>query len=120
MEDPISKRAVAVASVALLVFSAFSSVALFGWFSRHETPWNWKSVLAIGCSILAIMSSALLWRSPTRAHALMGIAVMLGSLARIGAPAQWTWVSFALVALTFVLLMPLVHAAIVLRDDSQG
>jgi hypothetical protein len=40
---------------------------------------------------------------------------MLGSLARIGGPADWTWVSFALVAVTFVLLMPLVHAAMTLR-----
>jgi hypothetical protein len=50
---------------------------------------------------------------------MMGIGVMLASLLRIGPPADWTWVSFALVAITFVLLMPLVHAAIVLRDDQR-
>ena len=44
---------------------------------------------------------------------------MLASLARIGPPGDWTWVSFALVAVTFVLLMPLVHAAIVLRSDDD-
>ena len=52
-------------------------------------------------------------------HAIMGIGVMLFSLLRIGPPGDWTWVSFALVAITFILLMPLVHAAIVLRDDPQ-
>lgn len=46
----------------------------------------------------------------------MGIVIMLVSLVRIGPPGDWTWVSFALVAATFMLLMPLVHAAIVLRD----
>ena len=104
------------ASIALLAFSALTGFALVGWFYRAETPWSWKSVLAVGCALLAITTSALVWRAPTRMHAIMGIGVMLFSLARIGPPADWTWVSFALVAVTFVLLMPLVHAAIVLRD----
>ena len=58
-----------------------------------------------------------MWRSPSRTHALMGIGVLVFSLVRIGLPGDWTWVSFALVAITFLLLMPVVHAAIVLRDD---
>src|SRR4029079_10176700 len=79
--------------------------------------WSWKSVLAVGCAFLALTTSALVWRAPTRMHAIMGIAVMVFSLVRIGPPGDWTWVSFALVAITFVLLMPLVHAAIVLRSE---
>ena len=59
-----------------------------------------------------------MWRAPSRTHAFMGIGVMVSSLCRIGPPGDWTWVSFALVAITFILLMPLVHAAIVLRDDA--
>lgn len=103
--------------MALLAFAALTTVALVGWFHRAPTPWSWKSVLAAGCTILAVTTSALLWRAPSRGHAVMGIFVMLMSLARIGAPSEWTWVSFTLVALTFLLLMPLVHAAIVLRED---
>jgi hypothetical membrane protein len=102
--------------MSLLFFSALTGLALVGWFHRTEMPWSWKSVLAAGCSLLSLMTSALVWRIPTRTHAIMGIAVMLFSLLRIGLPSDWTWVSFALVAATFILLMPLVHAAIVLRD----
>jgi hypothetical protein len=103
--------------MALLFFSALSAFALVGWFYRNPVPWNWKSVLAVGCAVLAVTTSALVWRSPSRGHAVLGIVVMLASLARIGPPGEWTWVSFALVAVTFVLLMPLVHAAIVFRGD---
>lgn len=119
MDDQASRRAALLASVALLCFSALTGFALVGWFHRSEFPWTWKGLLAIACAILAVTMSALLWRAPTRMHAVMGIGVMLFSLLRIGAPGDWTWVSFALVAITFVLLMPLVHAVIVLRDDER-
>ena len=119
VEDQVSKRAAFLASIALLCFSALTGFALIGWFYRSEVPWNWKSVLAVGSAVLAVTTSALVWRAPTRMHAILGISVMLFSLLRIGPPADWTWVSFALVAVTFVLLMPLVHAAIVLRDDPR-
>jgi hypothetical protein len=103
--------------MALLCFSALTAFALVGWFKGNPVPWSWKSLLAVGCAALAVTTSALVWSSPSRGHAILGIAIMVTSLARIGAPSDWTWVSFALVAVTFVLLMPLVHAAIVLRSD---
>ena len=117
MDEQASRRAALIASIALLFFSALTAFALVGWFYRNEAPWNWKSVLAVGCALLAATTSALVWRAPSRAHAVLGIVVMLVSLLRIGPPIEWTWASFALVAITFVLLMPLVHAAIVLRDE---
>jgi hypothetical protein len=103
--------------MALLFFSALTALALVGWFYGNPAPWNWKSLLAVGCAIAAVTVSALVWSAPSRGLAIIGITVMVASLARIGSPAEWTWVSFALVAVTFVLLMPLVHAAIVLRSD---
>jgi hypothetical protein len=106
-----------IASMALLCFSALTAFALVGWFKGNPVPWSWKSLLAVGCAALAVTTSALVWSSPSRGHAILGIGIMVASLARIGAPSDWTWVSFALVAVTFVLLMPLVHAAIVLRSD---
>ncbi len=117
MDDQASKRAALYASMALLVFSAFSAFVLVVWFHRFPGAWNWKSVLAAGCAVLGTTTSMLVWRTPSRGHAVLGIVIMLASLARIGPPAEWTWVSFALVAITFVLLMPLVHAASVLRSD---
>lgn len=105
--------------MALLSFSSLTGIALMGWFHENDLPWNWKSILAIGCTVLGVATSALVWRTPTRTRAVLGITVMLASLLRIGPPAKWTWVSFALVAVTFVLLMPLVHAAIVLENDRR-
>ena len=119
MDDPVSSRAALLASISLLVFSCLTSFALVGWFYRADVAFTWKSVLAAGCMLLGGTTSMLMWRSPSRAHAFMGIGVMIFSLARIGPPTEWTWVSFALVAITFVLLMPVVHAAIVLRDDAS-
>ena len=117
MDDHVSRRAAFLASLALLFFGALTAFALVAYFHNNPTPWNWKSVLASGCALLSVTTSGLVWRAPSRAHAVLGIIVMLASLARIGPPAEWSWVSFALVAVTFILLMPLVHAAIVLRGD---
>src|SRR4051812_20380631 len=72
VDDPVSRRAAFLASIALLVFSALTGFALIGWFYRAEALWSWKSVLAAGCTALAVTTSALLWRTPTRMHAIMG------------------------------------------------
>jgi len=117
VNDRASRRAALIASIALLFFSALTAFALVGWFKASPIPWSWKSLLAVGCAALSVTTSALVWSTPSRGHAVLGIIIMLASLARIGPPGDWTWVSFALVAMTFVLLMPLVHAAIVLRSD---
>jgi hypothetical protein len=115
-EDRVSRRAALFASTSLLLFSALTTLALVGWARLPDAVWSWKSLLAAGCAATGVVMSALLWRVPSRVLAVLGMAVMLASLLRIGTPAEWTWVSFALVALTFVLLMPLVHAALVLQD----
>lgn len=117
MDERASRRAALLASLALLAFSALTAIALVAWFRDSPMPWTWKSVLALGCTALATTTSALVWSAPSRAHAVLGAVVLIGSLARVGPPAEWTWASFALVAVTFVLLMPLVHAAIVLRGE---
>jgi hypothetical protein len=117
VEDQVSSRAALLASISLLVFSSLTTFALIGWFFRADSALTWKSLLTAGCMLLGGTTSGLMWRTPSRTHAFMGIGVMVFSLMRIGPPGDWTWVSFALVAITFILLMPLVHAAIVLRDD---
>ena len=109
--------------MALLCFGALTALALIGWFKGNPVPWSWKSLLAVGCAVLGAHAREAgdLWAviAPSRGHAVFGIAIMVASLARIGPPREWTWVSFALVAVTFVLLMPLVHAAIVLRTEGS-
>ena len=114
-QDP-AKRAITVASVALLFFSALTTLALIAWFHRAaDAAWSWKTVLTLLCALAGVSTSALLWRAPSRNGAVAGIVVMAVSLLRIGPPSAWTWVSFSLVAITTLLLIPLVHAALVLR-----
>ena len=113
MEDQAASKAVTGAAISLLVWSAATAVALAAWFARGPGL-TWKSLVAAVCALFGVVASFMLWKSPTRGNAVLGILVMLASLVRIGGPADWTWVSFALVAVTFVLLMPLVHAAMTL------
>lgn len=117
MDQEPAKRAITVASLSLLVFSALTSLALIAWIQRnHGAPWTWKSVLTLLCIVASVATSAVLWRAPSRVGAVAGIVIMVLSLIRIGPPNAWTWVSFSLVAITMLLLIPVVHAAMVLRS----
>lgn len=102
------------ASIALLVFSTLTGLAVLAWFSRTPEPWSWKSVLAIVCTGLGVAASALVWRLPSREALLGGIAVMLLSLLRVGPIGGWTWVSACLIVVTVGLIAPLVHALLLL------
>jgi hypothetical protein len=114
----VERRAAIAASLALLLFGGLSLFALigwiFGWFYGAPTPLNWKGFLATSCGFFAFFVSALVWMRPVRTHALLGVAVMTAPLVRLGLPGQWTTASFALLAATFLLLMPVLHAALVL------
>ncbi len=92
-----------------------TTIALIAWFARAEDPWSWKSAIALFSAMLGVTTSALVWRAPSRTHVIAGICVMTLSLIRVGPPADWTWVSLTLLSMTALLLVPLVHAAIVLR-----
>ncbi|MFO0663275.1 MAG: hypothetical protein U0174_04955 [Polyangiaceae bacterium] len=104
-----------VASMALLLFGGVSCLGLVVWFRLAPSPYLWKAWLTAGTAVGAIATSAALWRKPSRGPALIGVLLMLGSLARIGAPAEWTGFSLVIVSITAVLMMPVVHAALVLR-----
>lgn len=119
MNASAAKRASFLASIALLCFGALTAIALVGWFSQAtDDPWTWKSVLALLCSIGGVATSALVWRAPTRMLVNVGIAIIIVSLGRVGPPNEWTWRSFALIAITLVMLMPLLHATMVLKKDA--
>ena len=106
---------VRAAALSLLGFSLFTTLVLAAWFKSVDEPWGWKSVVAIFCAALGLTTSVLVWRAPSRTHVLAGLAVMLLSLARVGGPGGWGWVSFALLVITLALTIPVVRAAIVLR-----
>jgi hypothetical protein len=107
------QRAALGASLALLAFAGLTTLAVIAWFARAADPWSWRAAVSAG---LALTLSALVWREPTRLHVQAGIGVMLMSLLRVGPPWEWSWVSFTLLAITTLLMIPLVHAAIVLRS----
>src|SRR3712207_7853407 len=47
----------------------FPYTTLFrSWFYRNDTPWNWKSVLAVGCALLAVTTSGLVWKTRSEEH----------------------------------------------------
>jgi hypothetical protein len=109
------RKIAAGAAASLLVFSALTTVALFAWLSRAPEPWSWRAIIATFTAIFGLTSSALIWRIPSRVTCWLGVLVMAFSLVRIGPPDDWTWVSFTLLMITVLLMIPLVHAALVLR-----
>ncbi|NOU30855.1 MAG: hypothetical protein HOO96_23405 [Polyangiaceae bacterium] len=111
------QQAGTVASIALLLFGGLSAFALVVWFRTSAEPLSWKAMLTGVVALGSFGASAMLWTSPKRVAAVLGLVLMLASLARVGAPADWTGYSFVLVAITAVLMMPVVHAALVLRSS---
>lgn len=110
------KIAVVGASLSLLAFAALTTLALIAWFTHVTDPWSWKAAVAVFSAMLGVTISALVWRAPSRIYVVAGIMVMVMSLLRIGPPDEWSWVSLTLLAVTTVLMLPLVHAAIVIKS----
>ena len=89
-------------------------IALAAWFASAEEPWGFSSFVAVLSALLGIGATALLWRQPTREHAIGGLVVMGVSLVRVGLPTNWTAYSIALITITALLAIPLVQAVIIL------
>ena len=85
------------------------------WLQRAPNPYVWKSLVTLGAMAGGVVASGAVWRTESRWAAAFGAVVMLGSLVRVGMPAEWSGFSFLLIAGTFVLLMPVVHAVLSLR-----
>jgi hypothetical protein len=109
-----AQRAARNASYALLAFTILTVIALVAWFASADQPWGFSSFVAVLAAFLGSGATALLWRQPTREHAIGGLVVMGLSLLRVGLPTGWTVFSVALITLTALLAVPLVQAAIVL------
>ncbi|WP_394828386.1 hypothetical protein [Pendulispora albinea] len=117
--DPrVPHRSLFAASLALLAYSTLTAVALAAWFARAIQPWTWNSVLATVSCVLGVVSSAIVWCFPSRLALIAGMAVMLSSLLRVGPLQDWTWVSFTMLVVTTLLLVPLVHALVLLPPSS--
>jgi hypothetical protein len=98
------------AAVALVVFASLTAVMLVAWFASVESPWTWKSAIALLSMAFGFATAALVWREPSRVHLACGFGTMAFSLLRVGSPLAWTGVTAALVALTALLALPVVLA----------
>lgn len=112
-------RAARDASYALLAFTSLTTLALVAWFARASQPWGFSSFVALLSAFLGSGATTLLWREPTREHAIGGLAVIGLSLARFAGPANWDTTAIALttlgwITITLLLAIPLVRAVIVL------
>ncbi len=102
------------AALAMLAFSALTWIALAAWFKVAAEPWTWRSIVTIFAAAASLTTSVLVWRAPSRPHAIAGVVVMLLSLVRVGGPGDWSWTSFLMILITGLLMVPIVRAAIVL------
>ncbi len=109
-------RASIGASLALLAFAGLTMLAVLAWFARAADPWSWRAAVAVMSAVLGVTTSALVWFTPSRNYVLGGMLVMVLSLIRLGPPGEWSWVSLTLLAGTTLLMVPLVHAAIVIKS----
>jgi hypothetical protein len=103
------------AALALLGFSLVSAASVVAWFESRTDAFTWQSALTIFCAALALTTSALVWRAPSRTHAAAGLVVMLLSLVRLGAPSEWGLASVVALLVTLGLAVPLVRAVIQLE-----
>ena len=111
---PASAGALAISLVASLVLLLHATLGAFGlvaWF-RGAHVVSWRVLVAAAGTVLALAASALLWLAPSRRAAAVGLAILLGSLARLGAPATWTELSYGFVAVTAACCLPLVRACV--------
>ncbi|CAN5808372.1 hypothetical protein BH09MYX1_BH09MYX1_06510 [soil metagenome] len=118
MTDPAQNQRIALAgAIALIAFAALTALALVAWFVSVEDAWTWKSLVAMSGVLFALTVAVLLWRAPTRDHAVGGLVVLAASLARVGAPADWNGNTATLFILTFAAAAPLAYAATKLPKD---
>ena len=117
--DPAQNQRLALAgSIALIAFAALTALALVAWFLSVPDPWTWKSLVAIASVLFSLVVAVLLWRAPTRDHAVGGLIVLFASLARVGAPSEWNGNTATLFILTFAAAAPLAYAARKLPKDT--
>jgi len=109
-------RPALVASISLLSFSAIHAAALIAFFRDADQPISWKSILALGITATGIVASALLWRAPTRANAIIAAILMIASLARLGPFTEWNTMSYVVIGVTALFLLPVGYAIVRLRD----
>lgn len=112
------KRATVGACLALGVFAVAMAMALWAYFVRVESPWTWQSFVSTVSLLGAVVAAVLVWQRPERRTAAVGLGVLAFSLLRVGAPDAWQAGTFAVLAMTAILMIPLVHAVIVLPPRS--
>jgi hypothetical protein len=102
------------ASFALVTFAGLTALSLAAWFARTPEPWGWHALVALLSVALGLAAATALFRAPSRTRAAAGAGVMLFSLVRIGVPDHLAWPLILLPLVTFLLMVPVVRAALAL------
>ncbi len=105
------------AAVALAGFALATTAALIAWFATVSEPWTWKSLVAIASVLFALTVAVLVYRLPTREHAIGGAMVLGASLLRVGPPSEWNGATAALFVLTALAAGPVVYAIVKLPRE---
>lgn len=113
------KRAILAASLSLALFALFTAAGLWAASTRNFEPRAGAKLVAGACVLAGLAAAALVLRKPSRTTVGGGIVVMAFSLLRAGSPASWTSTSYELFAITALLLIPLVHAVIILPRSAR-
>ena len=115
MDSDPNKGVVLAAAISLVAFTGLTGIALVAWFLSVDEPWSFRAAVATFSAILGLTATVLVWRAPSRTHLVAGIGVMALSLLRVGPPLEWGWTSLTLLLTTALLIIPLVHAAVVIK-----
>lgn len=102
-----------VASLAMLAHASIGMVGLVAW-TRTPSIVSWRLGVAVLATLLAMVASATLWLVPSKKWALLGLAVLLLALVRLGLPTTWSHTSWGLVGATVLLSLPLIRASVAL------
>ena len=97
----------------MLVHASIGAIGLVAW-TRTPSVVSWRLAVAAAATIFALALSATLWLVPARKWAVLGLAVLLLSLLRLGLPTAWSLTSWTLAGVTILLCLPLVRASVAL------
>lgn len=97
----------------MLAHATVGMIGLVAW-TRTPSIVSWRLLVAFVATLAAIGASAALWLAPSKKSAGLGLSVLLLSLLRLGMPDSWTGASWAVLALTALLSLPLLRASFAL------
>jgi hypothetical protein len=113
------ERVTRLATMSLLLFGSLHALALAAFFWQALQPWNLRVAVATGTCLLAYLAAWLVWRTAGVAALVVGLLAVVGSLARVLLPPDWTVTTAVTIALTLLFVVPIVHAIAVVARSTR-